>query len=89
MLSNDIQVRKAYAIRFAKDPVARKQVAILRLAGFTGEQIAALTGRNLGTIHKEIKRKEHKDLLRRLVRSVAKRQLDGEAYDLVERALEA
>lgn len=89
MSKNDIKKRKSYAIHFAKDPVARKQVAILRLAGLTCEEIAALTGRNLTTIYKEIKRDEHKKLLQRFVRSIAKRQLDGEAYDLVGRALEA
>ena len=79
--------RKIYAPRLDKDPVGRKQIAVMRLAGFSCQQIADLTGRHRRTIDEEITRPEHKKIMRSCVNSVGKKKLPRDVWEVVEQAL--
>lgn len=81
--------KRAYAVRLNKDPVTRKQIAIMRLAGFTPKKIGALTGRAERTIIKEIKRPEHKKIVYKCVINAAENQeLPQEAVAVIKKALD-
>ena len=79
--------KKAYAVRLNKDPVGRRQVAILRLAGFSSQKIADLTGRHERTIDQELTRPEHKKIFHSCVALVGKKRLPKDAWKVVENAL--
>ena len=79
--------KKAYAVRLNKDPVGRKQIAILRLAGFSSQKIADLTGRHERTIDQELTRPEHKKIFHSCVASIGKKRLPKDAWKVVENAL--
>ena len=79
--------KKAYAVRLNKDPVGRKQIAILRMAGFSSQKIADLTGRHERTIDHELTRPEHKKIFHSCVASVGKKRLPKDAWAVVEAAL--
>ena len=81
------QKKKAYAPRYNSDKEARIQVAVLRMAGFSAEQIANKTGRHFKTVETEMKRPEHKVIVRKCVKSVGKRRLSKENWAVVEEAL--
>lgn len=80
--------KKAYAVRLNKDPVGRKQIAVLRMAGFSSQKIADITGRHERTIDQELTRPEHKKLFHSCVASVGKKRLPKEAWRVVEKALQ-
>ena len=80
--------KKAYAMRLNKDPVGRKQIAILRMAGFSSQKIADLTGRHERTIDQEFTRPEHIKIFDTCVASVGKKRLPKEAWEVVEKALD-
>ena len=82
------KTRKAYAPRLNKDPIARKQIAVLKLAGLPTKRIAEITGRYKRTIDEEITRDEHKKLMRKYTLSIAKLRLPREAVSLIENALD-
>ena len=79
--------KKAYAVRLNKDPVGRTQIAILRMAGFSSQKIADLTGRHERTINQELTRPEHKQIFQTYVASVGKKQLPEKEWGVVENAL--
>lgn len=79
--------RKAYATRLNKDPIGRHQIAILRMAGFTSQQIADLTGRHERTINHELTRSEHKQIFNDYVSLIGKEQLPEDAWAVVENAI--
>ena len=79
--------RKVYAPRYNSDKDARTQVAVLRMAGFSAAQIAHKTGRHVKTVEVEMKRPEHKMILRKCVTSVGKRRLSKENWAVVEKAM--
>ena len=83
------QERKTYAVRLNKDHAARKQIAVLRMGGVPLRSIAKITGRNLRTIVKEVKRPEHKTLVKQYTLSAGKSSLPEKHVKAVERALEA
>ena len=82
-----MEQKKAYAVRLNKDSVGRRQVAILRMAGFSSQKIADLTGRHERTIDQELTRPEHKKIFNTCVTSVGKKRLPKEAWKVVEKAL--
>ena len=79
--------KKAYAVRLNKDPVGRRQIAILRMAGFSSQKIAVLTGRHERTIDHELTRPEHKKIFHSCVASVGKKRLPKNVWAVVEKAL--
>lgn len=79
--------RKAYAVRLSKDPIGRKQVALLKMAGFSSQKIADLTGRHKRTINKELTRPEHRKLFHKCITAIVKKELSGDARAVVEKAL--
>ena len=79
--------KKAYAVRLNKDPIGRTQIAILRMAGFSSQKIAELTGRHERTINQELTRPEHKQIFHAYVASVGKEELPEEEWEVVEKAL--
>ena len=82
------QKRNPYAKRLNKDPVARMQIAVLRMAGCSSTQIAESTGRHERTIIKELRRDEHKEIFRNCVSFVGKKKLPAEAQAVIEKALD-
>ena len=83
------QERKTYAVRLDKDHAARKQIAVLRMGGVPLRKIAKITGRNLRTIAKEVKRPAHKKLVKQYTISAGEKSLSKEHIKAVEKALEA
>lgn len=79
--------KKSYAVRLDKDPVGRQQIAILRMAGFSNQEIANLTGRHERTINHELTRSEHKLIFNTCVTSIGKKRLPEDAWAVVEKAL--
>lgn len=79
--------RKVYAPRYNSDKQARTQVAIMRMAGFSAATIAQKTGRHVKTVETEMKRPEHKKILRKCITTVGKRRLSKENWAVVEEAL--
>ena len=77
------------AKKLSVDPIARKKIAVLRLAGFSCKKIAKETGRHERTIIKEIRRPEHKRLIRSCVAAFGKKRLPAEVWAEVEKALNA
>ena len=81
------QKRKDYALRLNKDPIGRRQIAVLRMAGFSSQQIGDLLGRHKRTIDEEFTRPEHKKLFHRFIAAVGKKQLPKENWQVIENAL--
>ena len=79
--------KKVYAPRLNTDPVARKQLAILRLAGVPHREIAKICKRSVKSITDEFKRSEHKKLMRQYTLSLARLHLPRDAQGLIEKAL--
>ena len=81
------QKRKKYAIRLDKDPVARRQIVVMKLAGCTQEQIATTLKRSKKTIRLEFERQEHKQLFKKFVALIGKKQLPNDAWEVIEQEL--
>ena len=81
------QIKKPYAVRLNKDPIARKHVAVLRLAGFSAPKIGKILGRHTKTIETEIARPEHKEFVRRCAVAIAKKQLPKEHVPFIEKVI--
>ena len=81
-------VRRPYAPRLNKDTIGRHQIIILKMAGFTTEKIASLTGRHERTINHELTRPEHREIFHECITTIGKQKLSGDDWTLVEKALE-
>lgn len=81
------QRRRQRSTAFSKDKDARKQVAVMRMAGFSAVKIAEKTGRHIRSVESELRKPEHFDLIRRMVVPVAKKRLPETHWTVVEKAL--
>ena len=79
--------KRKRATAFNRDPHARTQVAVLRMAGFSARKIAQTTGRHLRSVEAEMRKPEHFMIIHRIVAPVAKKRLPETHWDVVEKAI--
>ena len=84
-----MQKQKTYSTRLNDDLDTRIQIALLRLVGCSAAEIAEETERHVKTIELEIKRTEHKDLLRKYLLGISRKEkLPEDKKQVVEAYIE-